>query len=206
MLFKELSLKENIRDKNSKNILNEEILKEFKGLFAFLQTIRFDTNFIGTPWSILIFKIKSEGENIYDARDEIIQSCYFMRMNDIGIVAHLQDGGYSKEFFLEHMSEFLNIELESIQFREICAKFLYKSSLFNKSPSFIFSFPDNESNKCSIITQSMGGNVFSNWNQKQYAELLEIYWKPWNIRFDEIYNVDNSVLTFLYNEDGSIKK
>lgn len=206
MLFKELSLNIDLRNPNNGKIITPELLKQFTTTYSLLQTVRFDTEFIRNPWSILIFKVKPEVENMYNAHDFIIQNCYFMRMNDIGIVANLQDGGYQKEFFIEHMEEFLNMELAEIQFSEICAKFLYKSSLYVKSPYFMFMFPNKEDEKCTIVTNGMNGNVFREWSQKEYAKYLEFLLHPWNIRMDKIYFSDDKVITYLYNDDGLINK
>ena len=205
MLFKELSLKSDMKNNSSESIVTPDVLDKFSTMYSFLKTIRYNTEFEGTPWSILIFNIASEDVFVYAAQDQIMCNCFFMRINDIGIVANLQDGGCLREFFIENNGRLLDGKLTHIQFREICAQFLYKSSLYNKTPFFIYSIPNNTSQKCTILSQQMGGYVFNDWNQKEYARILEFYLKPWDIKFDELYTDDDRILTFLFNEDGSIK-
>lgn len=207
ILFKELSLKANIRDMSSNTIIEPGHLEEFKMLFTLLQTIRFETEFINNnPWSILVFKIRDdENPRVYDAQDLILINCYFMRLNDIGIIANLQDGGYQKDFFIEHMRAFLNLTLHPIQFREMCAKFFYKSTLYKKTPFFIIKLPNNSTDKMQIVSNGISGIAFKDWSQKEYAKILEFFWKPWGLKFDDIYKDDNHVWTYLYNEDHSIK-
>lgn len=206
MLFKELSLKMELKNPISRRIIEPEELKDYKMLHTFLQTIRYDTTFIGKkPWSILIFKIKDiSSKKLYDAQDLIITHNYFMQLGDIGIVSNLQDNGVQKEFFIEHMKEYLNIELHPIQFREICAKIHYKSFLMNELPYYTFVIPE-ERTDMTIFSHELSGYVFDDWNMEEYAKLLEWYWKPFGLTFEDIYRGDNAVLTFLKNEDGSIK-
>lgn len=208
MLFKELSLKMNMKTSDSQSIITPKMLEDFKMLFALLQTVRFNTEFVGNPCSILIFKIEDKlGRNIYDAQDMLMAQCYFMRMGDIGIVAHLQDGGYQEEFFKETMGEFLHIQLHPIQFQEICARFFYKSCLYLKTPHFIMSLPSEKNNcKMMVITQQAVGDVFQQWHQEELAHHLEFFWKSWGFKYQDIYQGNEMVISFLRNEDGSIKK
>lgn len=205
MLFKELSLNIDQRNPGGGKIVTPEILKNFNTTYLLLKTVTYDTEFVGEPWSILIFKVKPLMESMYNAHDYTLVNCYFMRMNDIGIIANLQDGGYQKDFFKEIMGEFLDIELDEIQFSEICAKVLYKSSLYKKYPTFLFIGDNQEEKKNVVITNKPTGDVFKDWSQKEYAKFLEFELQNWGISMDDIYNNDE-VITFLYNPDGSIKK
>lgn len=206
MLFKELSLKVNIRDSRAGNIVSPEFLGSFKTLFLFLQSIIFETEFIGTPWSVLIFNIDSDkNKNIYDAQDLVLCNCFFMRMNDIGIIANLQDGGYQREFFIENMREFLNYKLHYVQFKEICAKIHYKSALYKKLPYFLCDFSNSEPKKYTIITEQPHGEVFNEWVPREYAEILAFHLKEFGIIFEDVY-FDDNVMTYLYDKDGLINK
>jgi hypothetical protein len=206
MLYKELSLKMELRNPISRKIIEPEELKEFNMLHTFLQTVRYDTHFIGRkPWSILVFRIKNIiDEKVYDAQDLILTHNYFMLLGNIGIVSNLQDNEVQKELFIEHMKEYLEIELHPIQFREICAKVHYKSYLMNKTPYYTIVMPE-EGTEMTIVSNEMDGYVFDDWVMEEYARVLEWYWEPFGLSFEDIYKGDNAVLTFLNNEDGSIK-
>lgn len=205
MLFKELSLNVNLRNPNEGKIMTPEILKNFNTMYLLLKTVLYDTEFVNKPWSILIFKVKTMNEKMYNGRDFIPLNCYFMRMNDIGIIANLQDGGVQQEFFNEVMREFIGVELEEIQFSEICAKVLYKCSLYKKSPYFTFIMPKELGNKCTVITHPMSGDIFEEWDNREYAEYLVNELIPWGANINDIY-INGEVMTYLYNEDGSIKE
>lgn len=204
-LFKELSLRSDLRNRESNPIYTKEQLEEHKMQFTFLQSIRFETEFIGKPWSILIFKIKNINGKTYNAGDYILQKCFFMQLNDIGIISCLMDNGTQKEFFLKHLSEFLNIELHPIQFAELCAKFLTKATLFIRNPSYLVIMPQDINHKMEIVSQPINGEIFEEWSQVTYAHILEHFFKPWGIPFDQIYFDDDHVITFLHNDDGTIK-
>lgn len=207
-LFKELSLKLNRADSNSGMIVNPHQLRKFSMLFTFLQSIRFETRFIGrVPWSIFVFKIeKPEVGNDYNGQDFISSNNYFLQMNDIGIISNLQDNGLLKDLFRERWSDFLEMELHPIQFRELCAEYHYKSLLMNRPPAYAISLPSNIDSQMLIISHALHGtNLFDKWDMKTYCELLEFHWKPWGIRFQDIYVDNRSRFTYLRNEDGSTK-
>ncbi|MDR6880387.1 hypothetical protein [Bacillus sp. 3255] len=208
MLFKELSLRQDLTNYQSRKIIEPDELKNFRLLFTFLQSIRFETEFINkVPWSILIFKIKnSDNKRLYNGQDLIMTNNYFLQMNDIGIISHLQDNGLMKEHFLEYRSDFLDMELHPIQFRELCTEFQYKSYLLNKAPFYTISLPKDGEGKMQIISHDLyGDSLFDDWDMKEFCQLLEYNWKPWGIEFNDIYIDDEHKITFLRNEDGSLK-
>jgi hypothetical protein len=208
ILFKELSLRQDRTSSESKTILEPDELQNFGMLFAFLQTIRFETHFLNQlPCSILIFKINNPDKQLsYNGQDFINTSNYFLRMNDIGIISHLQDNGLMKEFFIEHRSHLLDKELHPIQFSELCAEFQFKSYLLKKAPFYTIVLPKHENDKMQIISHALYGDaLFDEWDQEACCQLLEFHWRPWNIKFDDIYINNDLKLSFLTNEDGSFK-
>lgn len=207
MLFKELSLMLDRGDPTIGRIIDAEQLKEFKILYSFLRSILHETTFNEPkPWSILLFNIKDDSKFKYYAYDHVFGNCFFMRANEIGIISNLQDGSYQQEFFYEHMKVFLKTPLVDIQFREICAKFFYKNTLMIKSPTFLTLVPSKTNNHMDVITTQPGGNVFADWNQYEYAKILEKYLAPYGIPFEKIYYEGDKVSSYLYNADGTIKQ
>lgn len=206
MLFKELSLKQDLKNINSRMIIEPDQLKIFRLLFTFLQSIRFDTEFINNfPWSILIFKINNpDKERLYNGQDFLTTKNYFMQLNDIGIMSHLQDNGLMKNYFLEHRSEYLNMTLHPIQFRELCTEFHYKSYLLKRTPLYIISLPNEKSGKLKIISHDFISD-FEEWDNEFFCRMLEYNWKPWGLSFEDIYISKDHYTTYLKNEDGSIK-
>jgi len=207
MLFKELSLKQDIRNPHSPTIYNEEHLKQHHMQYMFLKSIIDGAEYIEKPYSLLIFRLRlEEEESRYWAADNPFLKTFFIRMNDIGIIAHLMDNGYQEGFFMEFpdMVELLNKELHPIQFAELCAKLLYKSSLFNRNPFFTIVF-DKDKKLKNIIAHPLSGDAFDEWSQEDYARCLEVYWQKWGLKFDDIYKGNDLVITYLRNEDGTFK-
>lgn len=207
MLFKELSLKVDIRNPQSPTIYSEEYLKQHQMQYLFLKSVVDGSVYIDKPYSLLIFKLRLEDtDSRYWAADNPFLKTFCMRMNDIGIIAHLMDNGYQEDFFMEHpdMAEFLGKELHLIQFAELCAKFLYKSSLFYRNPFFILSF-NQEKKLENIMPQPISGDAFREWSQEEFAHCLEFYWERWGLKFEDIYKGNGLVITYLRNEDGTFK-
>lgn len=207
MLFKELSLKLDIRDPKSLPIYNEENLKEHRMQYMFLKSIIDKTTFTDVPFSLLVFKIKTESRNdIYWMSDNPFIKTFFIRMDDIGIIAHLMDNGFQESFFKQTtcMSELLNKELHPIQFAEMCAKVQYKSSLFYRNPYYTMIY-DNDHNLKDVISHSMSGAGYKEWNQQEYARCLTFYWNKWGLKYQDIYKGNDLVITYLRNEDGTFK-
>lgn len=202
MLYKEAMLLRERGKEEAGYVMPHEILNELHMKYIFLISIVNDTEYVASPYSLLIFKIKSS-ESDYWGYDGFFVPVFCMILKDIGIIAHLQDNQFNEDFFKEHdfMRELLQRELNVMQFREVCARFLYKSSLFVRNPSYIIVM-DKDAPK-QIISQEMSGIGYSEWDQETYAKVLAYFWEDYGISFSEIYKGDNKVWTLLWNEDGN---
>ena len=203
-LFKQLSLRMDRRDPASGTIYAQENLAKHRMQFLFLRSTIQEVDYVHQPWSILVFKINDDDAPAYWAYDNPIIKTFFMRLNDVGIIAHLMDNGCNQEFFLQTptMAELLQKELHPIQFAEICAKFHYKSSLMNRLPFYMSVF-DQEHNLQMIIAHEMGGILFDDWNQETYAHVLSFFWEPWKMDITSIYQPPDQVLSYIRNTDGT---
>lgn len=206
MLFKELSLKAQLSNPKSDTIYKEEHLKKHKMQYLFMSSIIYKTALINNPWSILIFRIDPCGEEKYWAHDNPFTKTFFIRMNDIGVISHLMDNGYNEGYFMEFdsMRELLSRTLHPIQFAELCAQFLYKSSLFYRDPFYTTLFDENHNPK-TIISYPLSGDAFNEWNQEGYARCLSFFLKGWGLAFEDLYKGNDLVLTYLRNNDGTFK-
>ena len=208
MLFKELSLKTDLSNNESPTIYTKELLMQHRMQHIFLKSVTDGSKYIDKPYSLLIFKLHIDhSDELYWARDNMFHKTFFMRLNDIGIIANLMDNGYQEDFFMEipKMSNLIEKELHTIQFAELCAKIHYKSSLFHRTPFFTMFFEENKKIK-DIISHTISGNAFNEWSQEEYSRYLEVYWDKWGLRFKDIYHGNDLVTSFLYNEDGSFKE
>lgn len=208
MLYKELSLKADIKEPLSESIYSEKNLRKHYMQHIFLKTIIDKSEFIHQPWSILIFKIKPSNEqDLYWAHDNPIFKTFFIRMNDIGIISNLMDNGYQEEFY-KNFSErrsLLQKEMIPIQFAELCAEFFYKTMLFKRDPFFMTVYNIKEQKLKNIISQDISGEAFNDWNNECFAHILAFYWQDWGYTFDDIYEKNGGLLSSLRKVDGTFK-
>lgn len=206
MLFKELSLKREMSNRDSSTIYTSEELEKHKMQHLFLKSSILDVNYVNNPWSILIFKIGPDSEQKYWAYDNPYTQTAFIRMNDIGVICHLMDNGANELFFKNNieMRELLDKTLHPIQFKEICAKFLYKASLLNCTPLYTI-INNNDDDVSTVISHEMSGILFDEWSQIKYSEALFFLLGPENIDYNDIYYGGDLVVSFLTNEEGEFK-
>ncbi len=204
MLFKELSLDLSRREPERGKICTVDFLKESQMQYLFLQTILTNGSYTGNPYSMLIFRIDPCDIESYWAHDNPFLKTFFIRMSNIGIITSLMDNGFNESFFLQFpdMEQLLHKMLHPIQFAEICAKFLYKCSLFYRNPSYIMMMDDEQKPEM-ILSQGMSGYGYDDWSQQGYASVLAYFWEPYGLKIDDIYQGDDKVLSLLYREDGS---
>jgi hypothetical protein len=206
ILFRQLSLRSEIRDPHSQPIYSEDNLAKHKMQHLFLRSTVSKAEYVHNPWSILIFRIHEDDNEKYWAFDSPFIKTFFMHANDVGIVAHLMDNGCNEEFYMqfEHKVDLLKRELHPLQFRELCAQFQYKSGLFNRNPFYTNIF-DKEKGIDTIVAHDIGGDIYDCWNQQHYARVLQSFLQEWKMSFDDIYFGDDKVITYLKNEDGTFK-
>ena len=203
MLYKEAMLLRERGNEDAGYVMPHDVLNELHMKYIFLISIIGDTDYIESPYSLLIFKIKSDKNPTYWGYDGFLIPVFCMNLNDIGIIAHLQDNRFNEAFFKEQdsMNDLLQRELHIMQFREVCARFLYKSSLFVRNPSYIMVM-DSEVPK-QIISQEMSGIGYSEWSQESYAKVLAYFWEDFDISYDKIYKGNDTVWTLLWDENGN---
>ncbi len=204
ILFRELSLRVDIKDPKSESIYSAENLKKHQMQFIFLRSAILDAEFIYNPWSILLFRLDSRKHEKYWSFNSPFLKCFFIRVDDVGIIANLMDNGIQQEYFMEYedMRSLLGEILHPLQFAELCAKILYKTSLFFRTPYYTIIF-DNEKSPKTIISHPIGGDAFDTWDQKHYASILAEFIKPWKIPVKDFYQGDDQVITYLRNNDGT---
>lgn len=202
MLYKEAMLFADRKNAKSNFIMPHEILNELHMKYVFLLGIIQDTKYTNVPYSLLIFKIKQNGKNNYWGYDSFTSPVFCMMLGEIGIIANLQDNKYNEVFFMEHkaMKELLDKELHVMQYREVCARFFYKSSLFFRNPSYIMIMDEDTPKE--IISNDISGWGYEEWNQKEYAKILAFFLQDFGLSYKDLYKGNDRVWTILRNEDG----
>lgn len=198
MLYKETMLLQDRRNKENGVIVPPELLNELHMKYVFLISTINDTYYFNNPFSLLIFRLRPDGKSPYWGFDSFFTPVFCMRMNDIGIIAHLQDNQFNENFFMQHkeMEDLVQTELHIMQFHEVCARFFYKSTLFVRNPSYIMEMGNNNKPK-HIISQGMSGIGYDDWNQEEYAKILSFFWKDFGVDYQDIYKGDEKVWTLL---------
>ncbi len=210
ILFKELSLPIDRKDPSLGFIASPELLKRFRELHAFLQSVRTPFRFDNfTPWSIFILETHKYNDRLdFDYHDGIESLTFAIRMSGIGIIACLQDNGAQKEIFSDYFRRFNGIKLHPIQFNELFANLTYKSTLMNRTPTYVISIPRRATEETQVIALPLQGvslkPIYDDWDPETYSHYLANYCSKWGIRFEDIYR-DGKILTFLQNEDDSVR-
>lgn len=212
LLFKELSLPVDIRNRQMGSIMKAEVLERFQMVHVFLQSIRIPFDFDGHyPFSIHLVRTQSTGDSYhdFDYADNFPLLTFSIRMGEIGIVASLQDGGADRFTHSEYYERLQNYTLHPLQFRELVARNTYSSSLMNRVPKFVVTFAEG-GDVVLVITMPLGGMIggplFDEWDNAEYVKYLHFYTLPYiKAEYEDLY-VDGRYVTFLFNEDDSFKE
>lgn len=205
ILFKELSLKFDRSNPNSEPIYDPNDMKERKMQYTFLKSIINGTTFHNKPYSIFVFKVKTDGSHYWSWENPFIHT-FCMQMNDIGIVACLMDNNLNEQFFLEfeQQRKLLDQHLHPAQFLEVCAMIAYKAGLLYKQPYYL-TMVDEEGNPTDIIYFGMSGNLFESWSQEEYGKLFGKLLRDNGYALDvgDVYQGNDLVCTILFDKDGN---
>ncbi|QUH27571.1 hypothetical protein [Vallitalea guaymasensis] len=205
LLFKNLVLKIDRTDPNSKTIVNDEVIKSFDITHTLLQTIRFPTNFIGPkPWSLFIYDIH-DNDNTYYMGDYLESDLIYFQLGNIGLILVLLDCGINIDMFNDVYGIFSNQIIHEVQFREICAKIHYKQHTKIKEPYYTIRMPNENLQTMDFITTESYGNTFEGWSQETYAHFLHHHLRKWAIPYDELYHGGDLVSSYLKTDDGKFR-
>ncbi len=208
ILYKELFLAFDRSSPESEAITSPELLNEFQMHHFFLQSLRRPIIFDGFfPASLLIFKTKSPDDVRYqwdfgDGLNNMFISC---RMSDVGIIAVLQDGG-AQQYDDDFWDKYRDMALHPVQFQEIATCVSYKAALFNRVPKYIW-FEEEGKETLKVYQMPLAGlskkPLFDEWKSNVYAQLLA---DRLDVPLSSIFVPPDSVMTWLHNEDGTIKE
>lgn len=160
-LYKDMSLLVDRSDRGPK-IVSPEDLATLRLSHAFLRAIDCSVHFDGfLPASIFLVRTKTSSDAAlnFDYVDSIPHSCLAIRMNDVGIIASLRDGGLQEALMGEQMQQdLLDHEFNPVQFRNLFAKVLYQQSRI-KDP-FKYGITAGDPKSLEISREMMSQNEF----------------------------------------------
>ena len=211
LLFKEQLLRLDRTNPESRMIMPVDVLEQFRNSHFFLQSIRQQFQFESfQPWSIFIFPTHAYGDDRdFDYHDGIFTLTFSIRMGDVGIVACLEDNGTQESALSSYFSLFQKHPLHWIQFSEIAARIAYKASLLNRTPHYVSITGENQNDFVHVTSLPLQGfinkPIYDEWINEDYAKLLLYYWRGMNLTIEDILTQDGLQLTFLFNDDDSVK-
>lgn len=165
--------------------ISPSLLTKFRNLHLLLQSLRMPLIFEEfQPWSLVVVKLSPVTDE-FDYRDEMATMIFSMAINDFGILICLQDHGKNLDYHAGLLKEISAKPLELIQFQELCALFYYSAYLFNPIAHYLILPPAGNSTAYSLSPQPLEGAglraLFNPWDTNVYAQVLEAFWKPWQI-------------------------
>lgn len=163
-----------------------------------------------TAWTMVLVEMEDAGTDKDDFRynDEVNTLIFSMEARGAGLIACLQDNGENSAYHRDLLQKIEGKKLQPIQFAELCARFYYSAYLFNRVPQYLVYPPGNAEEAITIESMPLQsgaatGALFDKWDNKVYAQVLETFWKPWNISRFEILKDPASPLSFLLDKQGN---
>lgn len=210
LLFKELSLDIDRRDKNKGTIITPELLDRFKMLHTFLQSVRLPIEFHDfKPWSIHIVEgiVSDNNEENFHYIDGFHFLTFSIKMGDILIIANLQDNGLHEENFNGYYQKLEGCKLNYVQFLELATKNQYSAFLLKHRPTYMI-VVDRKENVNKIVSVS-NNYTYDDWNNRMYAQAFYFYLSRiiFGVTFEQIYNEEKDLVwTSIFKEDGTFNK
>ncbi|GAA0752065.1 hypothetical protein [Clostridium sartagoforme] len=198
LLFKQLSLKEDIRNKDSTMIISSEILKEYTVMFDYMQSILGRVKIREDMGSIFIFSIlpyyRKKSEYDYYYIDDVGRSQVALMSNGIGIICCLNDSEAMKYRFRKYFKPFYDIKLHNIQFRQLIADVFYNRSLLKNKQSIMTVKNNNRQSDNLMIQIPPHTDYYDEYNYKNYAMILYFLLREFGFKFEELYDLKNDAV------------
>lgn len=207
ILRKELSLLVDRRDPQKGSIVPETLIQAYNNLHTFMQGIRRPMEFVGPlPFSVLVANLHDLGnKNNYNFRDNLFCQTLSIRSEGVGIIVALADAGINNQSYARYLKAVDGHKLHPIQFDELYAKVTYESHRLLKAPFFTVAANKDKSLPIQVITHLPSGKIMKDWDQEEFAHLLESVLAEWGVPEEGLFVPPNFVHTYMSNENGSLK-
>jgi hypothetical protein len=177
--------------------MSQGLMHKFGNLHLMLQSIFREVEFEEfTPWSIVVVPLEKIDTH-FSFRDEINTLIFSLKFKDFGIVASLQDNGTNKRYHQQLLDSTKDKVLTDQQFEELAARFFYSAYLFNRLPEYNII----EANDVAYIDPMplrgiQNKPIFDQWENKTYGQVLENFWKPYDLTLFEIIKNPKAPISF----------
>jgi len=205
IIFNELqaAIKQNTNTEEGFN-MSQSLIHKFANLHTMLQSIIQPIVFEDfKPWSIFLYPVKNPSDE-FTYRDEINTLTFSLRMNDFGLIINLQDNGLNYLYHKEILNKINDKPLHPIQFEELSARVFYSAYLFNRLPEYHIIPTPTETFISTMPVRGMSNKpIFDDWQPKIYAQVLENFWKRWQILLLQIIKNPLKPISYLLDEDDA---
>lgn len=193
-LYKELSLRMDIKKPNIENILQPSQVEEYSSLNLILQSIRIPTNFHEPkPWSIFVFNYEHDD---FHYINQIHNLCFSIKLGKVGITIAFEDNNVIEDFCLL-LKGLRKYDLNLLQFFEVSALIFYAKKIAINSATYISSYNSN-SKKLEVNTVNSLRN--RPWDDIEFAMDFDQILERNGIEHGRpIYNSDG-ITTFLLKD------
>ena len=148
------------------------------------------------PWSIVVVPLENT-DTAFSFRDEINTLIFSLKFKDFGIIACLQDNGMNKKYHQPLLNSIKESPLTDQQFEELAARFFYSAYLFNRLPEYNVIEADNVVYIDPMpLRGSQNKPIFDEWQHKTYGQVLENFWKPYELTLFEIIKDPKAPISF----------
>ncbi len=148
------------------------------------------------PWSIVVVPLEN-AETGFSFRDEINTLIFSLKFKDFGIIACLQDNGANKKYHQPLLDSIQGQSLTDQQFEELAARFFYSAYLFNRLPEYnVIEANDVVYIDPMPLRGSQNKPIFDEWQHRTYGQVLENFWKPYELTLFEIIKNPKAPLSF----------
>jgi hypothetical protein len=179
--------------------MSQGLMHKFGNLNTMIQSIYLDVVFEDfTPWSIVVVPLE-QTDHYFSFRDEINTLTFSLKLKDFGIIACLQDNGTNKKFHQEILDSVAGKALSEQQYEELCARFFYSAYLFNRLPEYgVMPVEGTIYIDAMPLKGTLNKPLFDVWQHKTYGQVLENFWKPWNLTLFEIIKDPTAPVSYFH--------
>lgn len=207
IMYRELFLLLNKNSDDLITIATPEMIREYESHLFFLQAARDKIDFVDFyPGSIFVFKTQQPDkvELQWDFCDNVMTMFLAIRMGSVGIISVLGDGG-AQQLFESRYKELMDFPLHPLQFRELCALIMYRSTLSTRTPKYFTISDSNDSQPYKSYQLPLGGlsrkPLFENWDASEYAKYISY---NTSIPLHYLFKPPDLVKSWISDESGKL--
>lgn len=206
LLFKGLFLKLDLSRSDPETISNLDLMKDFETHRLFLQRIRDKISFHDfTPGSIFVFETQKPTIPLFQWDFCDVTDIMFVgvRMGEVGLIGLLGDGGAQQLVCDEMYRPLMDLPLHPIQFRELCAQFIYRGMIGTSTPTYV-TFDSSPLTTIQLPLMGLSGKpLFDEWDLETYSKILAQYVREFGVAPSDVFHSPDQIISWLHDSNGN---